>query len=186
MLPEVELTEDMKTNTFYSNRTVQHPATFNLHKGAIRSDYSPLCVDPRDPTTLWSYQPCQSSNIKRGNRSVQLSRAVKAMAPMHDPIFQKRTIHGPAASPNLLIFVAVVIRPSIISIRLFITFIVDGIATSLAARTMVMGMMTSSTFRLLVLPQDGKEAFLYFASLHVVRLRRDKLLVKVVVLHGVF
>jgi hypothetical protein len=186
MLPEVELTEDMKTITFYSNRTVQHPATFNLHKGAIGSDYSPLCVDPRDPTTLWSYQPCQSSNIKRGNRSVQLSLAVKAMAPMHDPIFQKRTIHGPAASPNLLIFVAVVIGPSIISIRLFITFIVDGIATSLAARTMVMGMMTSSTFRLLVLRQDGKEAFLYFASLHVGRLRRDKLLVKVVVLHGVF
>jgi hypothetical protein len=51
---------------------------------------------------------------------------------------------------------------------------------------MVMGMMTSSTFRLLVLRQDGKEAFLYFASLHVGRLRRDKLLVKVVVLHGVF
>ena len=72
--------------------------------------------------------------------------------------------------------IVVVISP-IISFMLVVVLIVDRIATSLTAKTTVLGMvMSSASYALVVLTQDEKEGFLNFVPLHVGRLGGHQLL----------
>ena len=79
--------------------------------------------------------------------------------------------------PSLIVMVIVVVISPIISFMLVVVLIVDRIATSLTAKTTVLGMvMSSASYALVVLTQDEKEGFLNFVPLHVGRLGGHQLL----------